>query len=262
MLSRLDFARSRLAVRYRGSATPQQVEIHVVTDHPPDLAFAPAALAFLVEAVNLGGAGGSEFPPSVGAATILSGPLGIAGVTHTVWHLQVAGVSPFFVRTLVERLGDPGPGAMVTSMTIFGSLPLDGSALSVTEGTVLSWLGDDDAHPGTWRESGFEIRDRFIPSGACVRVRVADAVDHDCLLHFTRIIEIWNQVILSVVNSSGEYQGVADATPRMSRSNSELAAGYDAFDFYRSPVRATLVNMLTRFHEQVTPILEAELALA
>jgi hypothetical protein len=262
MRPELEFARSHLAVRYRGDPAPQVLEIHVVTDRPPEVPFGPAALTFLVEAVNLGGAGGSEFPPTAGAARIVRGPGDVAGRAHAAWQIEVAGVTPFFVRTLVERLGDPGLGAVVTSMTIAGSLPLDASLLSVTERTVLSWLDDDDARPGAWPAPGFPIRDRPIDSGACIRLRLAQPADHDRLVRFTRLIEIWNQAILSVTNSSGEYVGVADAAPRMSRSTTELASGYDAFDFYRPPVRATLVNMLTRFHEQVTPIVEAEIALA
>jgi hypothetical protein len=265
VLPGLEFIASHLAVRYRGSASPQQLQIHLTTDRPPEVPHGPLLLPFLIEAVNLGGAGGAHFAPSAGAARVLEGPVGDArpaDPTAFSWLLEVTAMSPLFLRTLVERLAAPGPGAVVTSMTIAGELAPDGSQLSTSEGMMRAWLADDAAYPGAWPAPGFPIRERPISRGAGIRLRLGCDADHGLLLRFTRLIEAWNQAILSVTNSSGEYQGIADAAPRMSRSFGEVCAGYDAFDFLRAPAQATLVNMLTRFHEQAAPILEAQIALA
>jgi len=144
----LDLDLSALVVRYRASPLPQLVDVHIAMDRAPRRSYPALALPFLVRAINAGAAGGAELAPSAGAARIvsgLSGPEDFAPRDRLSFRLELAGVSPYFLRLVVERLALAGPGARVTGLSIVGALPVDASPLSVTELQMRSWLSRADA---------------------------------------------------------------------------------------------------------------------
>ena len=264
LLKGLDFATAgRLSVAYLASDEPQILRVEMTTDALPKMGVAPLGIGALARIVNLGGAGGGEFAPGAGAARVISGPLGGTPesiATRYSWDLEVAGMSPLFVRTIVERLRVAG-GCHVTSMSIVGSLPVDGGPYSVTDREVRAWLDDTHAYPGTWHSPGFPIVERRIMRGATMKLAMGGDLDHEKLLRFKETVSVWHLAIANVLSLSHERQGVADATPRVSRSKSELCARYDVFDFDRVPAKATLINMLSRFHAEAAPIEEAQIAI-
>ncbi len=265
MLPGLEFAPSTLSVSYRASHEPQTLSIALSLRQQPVVPWGPAAMPLLCEVASSGGAGGGVFAPSAGRATIRQGPNAMgpdALDTEYRWDLEVASVDPLFMRTIVERLSLPDDFWLVTKMSLFGSLALDDTDMSVSEGRVVRWLDDPTAYPKQWPELPFKLVEREVHRGAGVRLVLGQPTDHDTMLAFTRTIELFNQAIIKFVNTSLDAVGLTDATPRISRSANELTAGYDAFDFVHGPARATLLNMLVRFHEQVAPVREAHIALA
>lgn len=263
-LKGLDFATAgRLSVAYLASDKPQVLRVEMTTDALPKLGIAPLGIGVLARIINLGGGGGGELAPAAGFAKVLSGPRGgtpEAIATRYSWELEVAGMSPLFVRTIVERLRVAG-GCHVTSMSIVGSLPVDGGPYSVTDRDVCAWLDDTKAYPGTWHSPGFPIVERSVMRGATMKLALGADADHDMLLRFKDTVETWHHAIANVPSLSHERQGVGDATPMVVRGRTELCARYDVFDFDRVPAKATLINMLSRFHSDVAPIEEAQIAI-
>jgi len=263
-LKGLDFATAgRLSVAYVATDKPQVLRVEMTTDALPQVGLAPLGIGVLARIINLGGGGGGEFAPAAGSAKVLSGPRGgtpEAVATRYSWDLEVAGMSPLFVRTIVERLRVAG-GCYVTSMSIVGSLPLDGGPYCVTDREVRAWLDDANAYPGTWHSPGFPIVERSIMRGAAMKLAMGGDLDHDVLLRFHDTVSIWNLAIENTLSPSHDGQGAGDATPRVVRSQTELCARYDVFEFDRVPAKATLINMLSRFHSEVAPIEEAEIAI-
>lgn len=267
LLDNLDFTQNALAVSYRGSQDPQTLTIHVTTAEPEEAAYGPRFITTLMDVINSGGAGGSHFHPATGFAELLSGPTyPDAEGPQFNWDLRVAGVSPLFVRNIVESLrlcgGVENPAQ---SMSIQGSLPLDDTELSVREAEVKAWLDDPLAYVGEWPAPGFPIKQRESPSAA-LRIRLGKNLNAATEDELKGVCLQWLAATYNYVNEYGEPildepDRLARLLPKFGATRRELRAFYEEFTRTRFPARAVIVNMLARYHAAVLPITDVELAL-
>ncbi len=260
LLDSLGFAATHLAVAYRGSLDPQVLSIRVRTSGPAKVPFGPAAIRTFVELVNEGGAGGSEFAPWAGRAKLLSSPDDEAGVDRA-WSVEVAGVSPRFLRTLIESLRRAGDEHDVTALTIDGSLKLDDGPLSVREPQVQRWLASPTEYPGAWGEIPFRVRDREVTRGARVRARLAEGASVEILEAFESTMMSWSLAILDYADRRHDGRGTMDRDPRIGRTRSEVAANFAELTYDPVAAYASLINLLCGFHARVAKIEEVEIGL-
>lgn len=267
LLDDLEFAQAGLAVSYRGSPEPQSLTIYVATEHPQEGAYGPRFITTLINVINAGGAGGAHFHPATGLAELLSGPeYPEAEGPHFNWELRVAGVSPLFMRNIVEALRlSGGLDNPTQTMSIRGSLPLDDTELSAREAEVKAWLDDPDAYVGEWPDPGFPIKEREIP-GASLRVRLGKSLNAQTEDLLKGVCLQWLAATHDYMNEYGEPildepDRLARLLPKFGATKRELRAYCEEFTRTRGPSRAMLVNMLARYHAQVLPIESAEIAL-
>ena len=267
LLNDLDFVRDHLSVAYRGSETPQELTIRVRVTEARRGAFGPRFIVTLRDLILCGAAGGHHFSPATGAAELLSGPEYPEGEgPEFEWILRVDGVSPLFLRSVVEALRLSGGWENpVIEMSLFGSLPLDASELSVNEAHIKAWLDDPLAYVQEWPTPGFPISEREA-FGASLRIRLADKLDKASQDLLQAACLQWIAGTYNYMNLHGEP--ILDAPERLSRlmpkfavTKRELRAFYEEFTRSRVPARAVIVNLLTRFHLTVCPIEDVQLAL-
>ncbi|MBX3222290.1 MAG: hypothetical protein KF795_17355 [Labilithrix sp.] len=257
-----------LDVAYRGSVEPQILDVGVKLGGPAEVPLAPWAIGALVECVNRGLAGGSDFAPEEGHAMLEAGPTG-EGATPApgelgpdyAFRLSVAGMSPRFVRVIAEHLAASGHPHPVRALSIVGSLPTDGSALSVRENLLAGWLDDPAAYPGVCREPGFPVVTRSIPRGATMRVTLAGGRMDDVARELEETFSAWQSAVLTYPNARQEGRGVMDPHGSFARTRTELYAKVSLFDHAREPARAALINALARFHRVVAPLSSVEIAM-
>lgn len=267
LLDDLDFVQNSLSVSYRASQEPQTLSIYVATDHAEEAAYGPRFITTLINVINSGGAGGVHFHPATGLAELLSGPTYPEGEGPQFnWDLRVAGVSPLFVRNIVEALRLSGGLENPTqAMSIRGSLPLDDTELSARETDVKAWLEDPLAYVGEWIDPGFPIKQRESPN-AGLRIRLGKNLNAATEDELKGVCLQWLAATLNYMNEFGEPildepDRLARLLPKFGATKRELRAFYEEFTRSRVPSRAVIVNMLARFHAQVLPIEEVELAL-
>lgn len=266
VLSYLDFAKDNLWVRYRASAEPQRLDIDLRTTGPIPVNFAGTFLRRIVDLASYGAGGGTVFAPTAGMARLLAPmPEGPMFGPDYRWELEIAGVAPIALRTFVEQLRMSG-GILqpVTSMSIQGSLPLDASPLSVDTEQVRAWLRDPNAYTEEWPTPGFPVRMRELSSGATLRVALEDAIDQT-------LSDALRTLAISWINFTSEYLAEHGAhvhvdpgwklLPSFGMGKRELSARYAEFPRKRNASRAVIVNMLSRFHHTVAPIVEVEIGL-
>lgn len=262
LVNHLEFTRHALGVAYRASAAPQDLSVVVETAGPAAVPVAPTLMRDIVAAILAGAAGGAEFHPMTGACEIIQDCPAPAGPRYA-WTLRVAGVTPLFLRVMVEMLRGAGWDQVATSMAIVGSLPLDSSPSSVREPAVRAWLDDPDAYPAAWLEVPFRLLDHSA-SGASLRVALTAAVTPEVRGAFELLAVEWLNAVSTYVDADGDYVPLefdAKVLPAFGRSRTELRAAFQRFRHTRPPARAALVNMLIRFHHAVAPIAEAEIGL-
>lgn len=256
-----------LDVGYRASAEPQTVDVRVKSSGPAELPYTPWAAALLVECVNRGLAGGREFSPSAGSAVLEAGPTGEGapqagelGPDYS-FRLRVAGVSPLFLRTMVESLSTSAHPSACTAVSIVGSLALDGSPLSVRSAQLSEWLRDADAYPGAWPVSEFRVVDEIAARGAAVRVTLQTAAPGEVAAEFERTVSAWQSAIRTMPNLARTARGWAAPQAAFACTRTELFARLELFDHAPPVARAALVNALAWFHARVAPLAEARIAL-
>lgn len=252
-----------LHVAYRGSLEPQELSIEVETSGKAREPAGPAIVAAFLMAVNLGAAGSDDFPPSAGHAELVGGPWKEPESLGPRYHyvVRVAGVSPRFLRTLVDSLATIGHrGRRTTRVCLRGSLPCDGTALSVTQAQLQAWLDEGTGYVRRWPEvpfpltfvdaSGMEIR---ALAGGKVTAKVREAFEGVCLW--------WMNVVQDHPDTEGRPVDLAvpGRFPKVSRHQDELVASYAVFRHHRPPAVDVLVNMLVRFHETVVPLARVEI---
>lgn len=256
-----------LDIAYRGSAEPQILDVGVKLAGQAELPLAPWAIGSLVDCINRGLAGGSDFPPSQGRAKLEAGPTG-EGATPApgelgpeyTFRLTVAGMSPRFVRVFAEHLAASGHPHPLRTLSIVGRLPTDGSPLSVRENLLAAWLEDPNAYPGAWKDPGFRVVTKSIPRGATVRVALAGGRMDDVAAELEETFSAWQSAVLTYPSLGGRGRGVMDPHGSFARTRSELYAKVSLFDHAREPARAALVNALARFHATVAPLASVEIA--
>jgi hypothetical protein len=259
----LDFIDTNFSIHYTGSDEPQMLEIRARVEKPVRFPLGPAVLPLLCNVVNQGGGGGAEFSPVLGRAALLEGPTGTdpgAEFGEYYWRLELTAVSPLFIRNLVDRLRPPDLGWRLLELHIVGSKPFEAGLPFVDTNRFRSWLVDRDAYLGAWRELPFSVEHYEILRGAGVKLALEMPFDHSVLVAFEQLLLTYHQAISGYVNGSDEYDGVADATPRIAQSRLELAGAWDAFDFASGPVQRELLNMLFWFHHRVAAARSVALA--
>jgi hypothetical protein len=266
-LKGLDFLNGGFYLAYRGAEEPQVLTIELKLDAPSPDGLAALIMATLVDVINHGAAGGAEFAPTTGSAKILSGPSSPAheGAKGPLfrWELEVAGVSPLFMRNIVEALRKAGDLNVqpVRSLAISGSLPVDTSALSVRDAFLGLWVCDTTTYPKAWPTPGFLIKDYETATGARVRARTAGRANAKTLRAFHETAECWLNAIAEYPARSDPAPGFAEYIPELAHTRSELVARYHVFDYTPLAARDTLINCLCWFHANVAPLVEAEIGL-
>lgn len=267
LLPELDFAAGALAVSYRASTEPQDLAITVRLKHAEPGCVGPRRMGTLLDTIGEGAAGGSDFHPAVSSADLVSGTVAreLAGPDLS-WLLRVSGISPVFIRSIVEQLRICGAADNpVVAMSIFGSLPLDGTPLSVREGQVRQWLEDPGAYPGEWPEPGFPVSERDA-MGASLRIQLGADLGAESEDELQGLCYQWVAATFDYVDQHGDYQpfdapNVSRRMPKFGVTRRELRAYFEEFTRARIPSRAMLVNMLCRYHHTVLPIVAVEIAL-
>jgi hypothetical protein len=267
LFDELDFAANALKVSYRGSDEAQELSIQLRLHHPEPDCIAPGRFHIVHDTIDYGGASGAEFHPRGSNVDLLAGDIepGPEG-PELSWLLRVTGVSPLFVRNIVERMRIAGDeDNPVVAMSIQGSLPLDHSPLSVREADVRAWLESAEVYPGEFPDPGFPITQRDA-MGASIRVRLKADLTEDAEDHFHGMCFQW----LSATHTYADRWG--DATeddpdrlsrlvPKLGARKRELRAYFEEYTRLRPPARAVLVNMLCKFHHCILPIERVDLAL-
>lgn len=256
-----------LDIAYRGSAEPQLVDIRVKLGGRSELPLAAWAVGTLVECINRGLAGGADFAPTAGRARLEAGPTGVGPAVDAelgpelAFRLDVAGVSPRFLRTFVEYLAASGSPHPLLALTIVGTLPPDGSPLSVRDVQLARWLDEPDGYVGAWSTPGFGVKTKSTPRGAAVRVRLASATTDDVAGELEETFSAWQSAVLTYPSAGRDRRGVMEPLGSFARTRSDFFAKVSLFDHAREPTRAALVNALACFHERVARIAEIEIAM-
>jgi hypothetical protein len=251
---------SGVTVAYRGSEQPQLVDIRVQIKSKSPVAIARLNLRYLVDAINAGAAGGAESAPTVGSAKLVKGSFKGTEPDATgpkfAWTLELAGVSPKFVRVLVEQLSMAGGARLpVQSMSIVGKLaPVARDPLSVREDTLIPSLDDADAYPAAWPDPGFEIAHTSIARGLTTTLALSRTPTPDLVETLEELLTLWATATTSYPNAAKKSSSMMTPMPAVTRKRSELTARWETFDAHPPPKLAILTNMLARFHREVCPI--------
>ena len=260
LLSGLEFAEDQLFVSYRGSLDAQDLILSVETAEPFATDVARACLSTLMAAIEYGAAGGAHFSPSVGRAQALD-PFPPPGekLDELSFHLRVQGVAPRFLRFAIEHLRTLGT---INLMAINGSLPLDGTELSVQEIQVGAWFSSATAYLEEWPNPGFRVVERSaMESVAIVTFQTPPSAKARARLE--ALVLDWIALLmpsLSKTMGSVDPRDI-DLSAPFRWDTQSLAVRMGAFPFAPGPSRAVLVNMMSRYHESIEPIEQLELGL-
>ncbi len=262
LVNHLEFTGHSLSVAYKASPTPQELLIAIETTGTAGFPSSSNVILDVAECINAGAAGSADFHPTVGSCEILDEPLDPSGPSYT-FRLLVAGVSPVYVRTIVEKLRAVGWDEVVTSMSIAGSLPLDGTPMSVREAHVRAWLDDASAYPVMWPEVPFALKSTYA-TGAGFCVVPQGPLNAAVKQELEALAVRWLNAVSEYVDTDGDYVPVefdSKYLPTFGRTRTEFRAAYERFRHTLGPSRAALVNMFIRFHFTVAPLAEVEISL-
>lgn len=255
----LNFATSGLTVSYRADARPQTLEILATIDKEDPKGKLPRHIERILDLLGTGAAGGADFEPSLASARLASGPIdksarGAKGPSYA-WRLEIAAVSPYFIRTIVERLAN----SSLRTLSIVGSLQRDAGPLSITEANVISWLDDPTAYMGEWPDPGFSVEQEDVGRGMSLAVTLENDLTDELFELLGIYAARWGAAIMSYANLRKTERGIRTAFPEKGRKKREYLAHYGSFNFVVGPSRAVLVNMLAHFHRKVAPIKRVKL---
>jgi hypothetical protein len=263
LLEGLEFVHEGLFVSYRGSLDAQQLDFAVSLHTPVLPARAVHAMTLVVDAINLGAAGGAHFPPWAGHAEALDGfrPRRTK-TTELAFSINVAGVAPAFLRNVIELLREAGD---IEQLSVNGSLPLDDTELSVQEHVLAGWLADTDAYPEAWLRPGFDVGRGAAPKRgrSLVSVELLGAPQARTKAAFEKLVTTWLGIIATYVGRDGRPVDPAKARPQVTieASGKHLHVFLDGFPFAPAPAEAILVNMLAGFHARTAKVAKVGLAL-
>jgi hypothetical protein len=262
---RIAFAKKGLAVAYRASAESQVLEIRTKCGEKRGDSIAPMIFREMLNCTSKGIGGGAEFDPSAVRFKHLKGPVadddaGAAGPEWR-WKVEVASLSPRYMRNIVEQLSlCPGGDVLLETLSIQGTLKLDDTTMSVRESDVVGWLGDPLAWPGAWSSPGFKIKDVVSNGGVTIRLKMKGPVTPELTASISgELLDAWGSEIAVYVGRDGAG-GRMGIRPKSTANKTTLVMHYDYFTFEPKPTRDMLVNVLAWFHANVSPIAEAELA--
>jgi hypothetical protein len=261
---RVAHAAEVLDVAYRASEQPQEVTVRVETGGVAPLPLGPWAMQTLLECINGGAAGGSEFAPAAGRAELLSGPTGTGAAQddelgpHYTWRLALQGVSPRFVRTMVEQLGATGDPHGLQRLSVVGSLVPDRSPMSVRGQQVAAWMQDPAAHVGCWPKLEFPVKLGHVPRGACIKVRVQGVLTDVVAAGLQSAFSVWQSAVVTYPSLSGHGPGFVSPHGSFARTASLFVARVTLFDLLVPPAVDVLSNVLGRAHAALSPIAEVE----
>jgi hypothetical protein len=254
----MDFVQGGLDVAYRASPGPQELVITVLAAGKAEFPMSVASVAALLEAVNRGGAGGDVFSPTAGHAKRLDGPWQgeeTLGPSYR-WTLEVAAVAPLFLRNMVEELRRVGANHAVQRLSLFGSLPLDDTALSVRTPKLRQWLDDRVTYLEAFPHTEFPVDVEPTDEGANLRVELGTLVTPELRRELEALSAWWLNCIRNYVSEDG-LEVIANTwktLPVFGSSRDEFRAHYSELLYKRAPARALLENLLLRFHQTVAPI--------
>lgn len=264
LLSGFDFLRLGFDVAYRASDEPQLLTIDVTMLDRSTKRSAPMIVKRLIELINAGAACGQMFDPRQSRAERVSGPWDgpDAFGPDFSWGVRVAGVSPLFIRTIVDQLRKCGHEQPVTTMRIRGALPLDGTPASVDRARMLEWL-EKPIYVDETPLRPFTVR--FVPSAAVYfvvrRSMASSTVLDDALKHLAMR---WLIATAAYVDESGRAvvrakDDLERHLPGFHSDAVEFRAEFREFLHMADPSRAVLVNMLARLALTVAPFSEVEI---
>jgi hypothetical protein len=260
-----DFLAQGLQVSYCGAAEPQllQIELHLAAPDPT--VGAPARVRMLMEAINAGAAGGALFAPWAGAARLVSGPPSSPdpatwdrGPAYR-WTLEVAGVSPVFLRLAVPVLAFAAAPIPVRTLAIIGARRGDQEQRPVTAAQVATWLHDATTHPGAWPALPFELCEAVVPRGCALRVRFEDEASEDVWERLNEVLASWALLSVGCPSLARDGLGSRSLADALGVNRREYSRFIQDWGYAQDFTSALLVNMLARFHHDVAPIARLDL---
>ena len=262
----LEFAAKDLTISYRASHEPQTLDIVVEARHRTSMGLGPIAMRPVIEGAAYGAASGAEFNPSMSRMTKIKGPDFNTPEAHGpcfAWSIEVVAVSPLYMRSIVEHLrGIGGMGGGIVRMLVRGSLSLDDSPLSVRERDLKLWLDDCVVYPGRWRPLPYRFRRKRAKRGAMLRIALEGTTTPAVYEAFEMVATVWGTSLTDYADEARRDMGMMQIFPTLHRTEAELSARWSEFTHIRTPAADLMANMLTRFHDNVARIREAELSLA
>lgn len=267
-MSSLDFSGTALQVAYRESPEPQTLALHIKIAREPVAPYVNVAVANIVDAIQLGAAGGRVFDPRAGQARVLNGPMTDEEAVGDEHHftLEVVGVARTFMRNVVEQLSLSGVGYPVTTISVVGSVPTDQSDRSVTTPIIQYWLANAKDYPEAWGQWPFRVIDggrHPHDDRTELRVLLDGLLTADTRQRLEELCQHWVNFIQLYRNErGGEVQlNPHKSLPAFGQAKDELRAFFPEFLWTSQSAKAVLLNMLTRFHHEQNAILEVEVAL-
>lgn len=256
-----------LAVRYQASAEPQTLEVSVRMKKKYLYSLLRPEMGTLVEVMASGGASGDEFAPSSSRAKLVHGTFDAKAPggegPEFAWTLEVAGISPLFLRVMIDDLAaSGGSGVRADSIMITGSLAPSGDPLSVDDRKMSAWLDDPTAFPKACSQSGFPITYAPATRGATVKLGFRNDTSPALLEKIQELLANWSLVTGTFPDAAHKrhHFGMADVTPKLSRKKFEIVARWNEFTFDPKPKFALLTNMLVHFHENEAALVSVEYA--
>lgn len=249
-----------IRVAYRASAEPQELHVDLDLSEPDPHGFPAIRMRDLVASINAGAAGGAEFAPEAGFARILSGPK--TSLNPADWHagpsfrwiLEVRGVSPFFLRSLVETMSVSADPIAPVSLSVYGSLRPDATPLSVLDARLMAWSTSSATYPKRWPTLPFTVKEDSVPRGCALRVRFADDADPDTIEALNAVLGLWGLLSITYPNLGRNDVGYRTFIDRLGVNRRECSRFVEEFHVAQDVATTTLFHMLARFSQETAKI--------
>ena len=232
------YATTDLHVSYQASTEPQELRFSVTIN--PKYGRIESGLFKILQFGKLGYIGGAEFPPEAG---LIEGSRDLdvtSNETEKHFRVTVAALSPVFLRNVIQELSF---GPKVTSMNVVGTLPLDGSPLSVDSKRARSWFDNQTTYfPDRWSQLGYELSESPSNSGVQLTVKLLEDVNQEHVDLLEWVLSAWPLGLYPKRDLSSE--GGMDVQQRIARTKREIRMGKREFDFSPKPAADLLLNSL------------------
>ncbi|MEZ4300995.1 MAG: hypothetical protein R3B70_39030 [Polyangiaceae bacterium] len=247
-------------VAYRGSAEPQELFIDLRLSEPDPHGLPAIRVRDLVSAINAGAAGGSHFAPGAGSAKLLEGPR--PSLDPAEWHpgpeyrwvIEVRGVSPLFLRSVVEWLMIAADPIAPASLSIYGSLHPDATELSVHDRQLQPWSAGTATYPQRWPSLPFALAEETVPRGLALRVAFADDIDPDGVEKLNEALGLWALLSTTYPSLARDGVGYRSFADRLGVHHREYSRFVEELDIAQDVLTTTLLHVLARFSADVAKI--------